>query len=91
MGTTRVRLDPGDTLVLVTDGVLEANRAGVQFEVGGVERVLGAEAGGAPAVAAALEDAVLRHTGGVLSDDMAAVVLRVPPGPRASGPAGPTR
>ena len=75
--SVRVRLDAGDTLVLVTDGVLEA-RDDVQFEVGGVERVLAAEAGDAAAVAVALESAVLRHTGGSLSDDMAILVLRVP-------------
>ncbi|MGH9280570.1 MAG: SpoIIE family protein phosphatase [Acidimicrobiales bacterium] len=74
----RVRLDPGDTMVLVTDGVLEARDGGEQFGVEGVERVLGEEFTSAAATTAALERAVLRHTGGGLSDDMAAVVLRVP-------------
>ena len=77
----RVRLHAGDTLVLLTDGVLEARRDGEQFDVGGVERVLAAETGGAAAVALALESAVLRHTGGTLTDDMAILVFRVPQGP----------
>jgi hypothetical protein len=38
----------------------------------------GVEGRGAVATAAALEKAVLDHTGGVLTDDMAAVVLHVP-------------
>ena len=75
----RVRLHAGDTLVLLTDGVLEAHGdGGLQFAIGGVERVLAAEIGGATAVAIALERAVLRHTGGSLTDDMAILVFRVP-------------
>ena len=74
----RVRLRPGDTLVLLTDGVLEARRDGGQFDISGVERVLAAETGDAAAVAVGLESAVLRHTGGSLTDDMAILVFRVP-------------
>ena len=76
--STRVQLGPGDTLVLLTDGVLEARRDGVFFDVGGVERVLATDARSAQAAATALERAVLQHVGGALSDDMAAVVLYVP-------------
>ena len=76
--SVRVRLDAGDTMVLLTDGVLEARRDGHQFGISGVERVLGTETGDAAAVAVALESAVLRHTGGSLTDDMAILVLRVP-------------
>lgn len=78
MGTARTVLGPGDTLVAVTDGVLEARRAGVMFELDGVSRVLAREAASAKEVADALERAVLDHTGGSLTDDMAAVVLHVP-------------
>jgi serine phosphatase RsbU (regulator of sigma subunit) len=74
----RVRLQPGDTLVLLTDGVLEAKRDGHQFDISGVERVLAAETGNAAAVAVAIESAVLRHTGRSLTDDVAILVLRVP-------------
>ena len=76
--SARVRLEAGDTLVLLTDGVLEARRDGVLFDVDGVEQVLGADVGSARATAAALERAVLQHTGGSLNDDVAAVVLYVP-------------
>jgi serine phosphatase RsbU (regulator of sigma subunit) len=76
--TATVRLGPGDTLVLFTDGVLEAKKDGVPFEEEGVMAVLATRADSALAVANALEQAVLEHTGGSLNDDMAAVVLRVP-------------
>jgi serine phosphatase RsbU (regulator of sigma subunit) len=76
--STRVRLQTGDTLVLLTDGVIEAKRDGHQFDISGVERVVAAETGDAAAVAGALESAVLHHTGGSLTDDMAILVLRVP-------------
>ena len=74
----RVCLDAGDTLVLLTDGVLEARRDGRQFDIGGVEQVLATETGDAAAIAVALESAVLRHVGGSLTDDMAILVFRVP-------------
>lgn len=76
--TAKVRLDPGDTLVLVTDGVLEARRDGAFFDAAGVDAVLAGEDGSARHVAESIEQAVLRHTGGSLTDDMASVVLRVP-------------
>lgn len=79
--SVRVQLDPGDTLVLLTDGVLEARRDGRFFDMAGVERVLAADAGSARAVAEGLEKAVLAHVGGFLNDDMAAVVLHLPPLP----------
>jgi serine phosphatase RsbU (regulator of sigma subunit) len=74
----RVELHPGDTLVLVTDGVLEARRDGRFFDLAGLEAVLAAPVASAGAAAAAVERAVLGHTGRVLTDDMAAVVLHVP-------------
>ncbi|MDQ1538242.1 MAG: hypothetical protein QOE58_2635 [Actinomycetota bacterium] len=87
--SVRVPLLAGDTLVLLTDGVLEARRDGEQFDISGVERVLAAEHGDAAAVAVALQSAVLRHTGGSLTDDMAFLVLQVPRAvgsPRPSAP-----
>jgi serine phosphatase RsbU (regulator of sigma subunit) len=74
----RVQLDPGDTLMLLTDGVLEARRKGWFFDMEGVERVLADGFDSAQAAVDGLEEAVLAHTGGTLNDDMAAVVLRVP-------------
>lgn len=73
-----VTLAAGDSLVLVTDGVLEARRDGVQFDVEGVVGVVAAAGTSARHTATALERAVLRHTGEVLTDDMVVVVLRVP-------------
>lgn len=77
VGTTRVSLDIGDIAVLLTDGVLEARRHGALFDYAGVERVLAADLPDARAAGAALEQAVLSHTDGALSDDMAAVVIHV--------------
>ena len=78
--SVRVQLDPGDTLLLVTDGVLEARRGPEFFDMAGVERVIGSHIRSAKAAAIGLEQAVLGHTGGTLGDDMAAVVLHVPAG-----------
>ncbi|HEX8771388.1 MAG TPA: SpoIIE family protein phosphatase [Acidimicrobiales bacterium] len=72
----RVELLPGDTLLLLTDGVLEAHGDTGEFDVAGVEQVLDADLGSALAIATELERAVLQHTGGSITDDMAAVVFR---------------
>ena len=78
VGRVELTLEPGDTLLFVTDGVLEARRDGVLFDSEGVKRVLTAGQPTALTTITHLEQAVLAHTGGVLADDMAAVVLRVP-------------
>jgi serine phosphatase RsbU (regulator of sigma subunit) len=73
-----VELGPGDTLVLFTDGVIEArDRDGVMFGTEGMARVLAGTGGGAESTVAALESAVLAHVGGQLADDLALLVLRV--------------
>ena len=79
VASVRLRLDPGDTATLITDGVVEARRATEMFDVDGVERVLAAGVSSAVATVSALEEAVVEHAGGSLSDDMAAVVLHVLP------------
>ncbi|MEU1820501.1 PP2C family protein-serine/threonine phosphatase [Streptomyces roseifaciens] len=71
------RLLPGDALVLHTDGAEDArDAAGAFFPLAGV---LGAVADRAPVVPAAViehvQSALLRHTGGRLSDDIALLVL----------------
>ncbi|WP_424893064.1 PP2C family protein-serine/threonine phosphatase [Streptomyces sp. XH2] len=71
------RLLPGDALVLHTDGAEDArDAAGAFFPLA---RVLGDAAGGAPIVPSRVIDrvqaALLRHTGGRLSDDIALLVL----------------
>ena len=77
IATVRIVLDPGDMALLLTDGVLEARRDGRLFDVDGVLHVLGNPEPTANATTIALEEAVLAHTGGILNDDMAAVVLHV--------------
>ena len=74
----RLSREPGDTLVRVTDGVLEARRDGRYFDEAGVAQVLAAKPASAEAVALALDEAVVAHIGGSLIDDVAAVVVRVP-------------
>ena len=72
------RLAPGDTLVLYTDGLTEARRAGVLFDLDGVKATLTRLRGEAPEpLASALVDAALQHAGGPLRDDVAIVILRV--------------
>jgi serine phosphatase RsbU (regulator of sigma subunit) len=76
VSTVQLELQPGDALVLMTDGVLEARRNGELFGLGGVEEVLAQQAESAEDLASALEKAVLAFTGGSLGDDVAAVVVR---------------
>jgi serine phosphatase RsbU (regulator of sigma subunit)/anti-sigma regulatory factor (Ser/Thr protein kinase) len=74
-GSATVALDPGDALVMFTDGVIEARRGQVMFGTEGVRAVLAAAPGGAGALASAIEEAVLSHTGGVVTDDLAVLVI----------------
>ncbi|WP_419993982.1 PP2C family protein-serine/threonine phosphatase [Streptomyces boninensis] len=69
-------LAPGDELLLVTDGILEArDAAGHFFPL--AERYAGLPAGDPPQlVLATLWQQVLRHTGGPPGDDSALVILR---------------
>jgi serine phosphatase RsbU (regulator of sigma subunit) len=73
----RAGLPTGGSLVLFTDGVVEARRNG---ELYGAERLdaLLAERGGLPAraLAAAVADDAREFAGGELSDDLAVVVIR---------------
>ncbi|MDQ4098197.1 MAG: SpoIIE family protein phosphatase, partial [Actinomycetota bacterium] len=75
--TQSVTLGAGDTLVLYTDGATEARREGVMFGVEGVRAAIDRAPGSASAVAGAIERAVLEHTGGTVSDDLAALVISV--------------
>ncbi|WP_146099415.1 PP2C family protein-serine/threonine phosphatase [Kineococcus xinjiangensis] len=72
---------PGDTLVLYTDGVLEA-RAADNPELYGEERLTALVAGlggrSAAAVAQAVEGDVVAFSGACASDDTAVLVVRVP-------------
>jgi serine phosphatase RsbU (regulator of sigma subunit) len=77
VGTTRLRLGPGDTVVLMTDGILEARQGQDQFDLRRVLGVLTEDMPSADDAVNRLRAAVLGHTGGTLSDDMAAIALRV--------------
>jgi serine phosphatase RsbU (regulator of sigma subunit) len=79
IAVAEVSLTPGDTMVLFTDGVTDVRRGHDFFDVEGVVGVLERAGGSAADTAMALEDAVIRHAGGELDDDMALLVLRVPP------------
>ena len=73
-----VVLRPGDALVLVTDGVLEArDDEGNQFGFGRLEALLATCAGrSAEGIARRIERSVLDHRGDRADDDLAIVVLR---------------
>jgi serine phosphatase RsbU (regulator of sigma subunit) len=74
----KVVLHPGDTLVLVTDGVLEARNArGVEFGFARLEALLATCAGrSAEGIARRIERSVLDHREDRADDDLAIVVLR---------------
>jgi serine phosphatase RsbU (regulator of sigma subunit) len=79
----RVQLEPGDAIVLYTDGLLEARRDG---ELYGEQRLDAALAANAQLPAQALADTLLadcKAFGGELADDCAIVVLK-----RLAHPAG---
>ncbi|HYF27777.1 MAG TPA: SpoIIE family protein phosphatase, partial [Baekduia sp.] len=72
-------LEPGDTLVLFTDGLVEARRAGTLFGSERLRNAVAALADRPPQeIADALVAAALRHVDAPVSDDIAVVVLRVP-------------
>lgn len=74
-----IELGPGDMIVFVTDGVLEARRGHRQFGRDGLARALEDSDGMPPdAIAARIEAAALRHQGGLADDDIAVLVLSVP-------------
>ncbi|ARF54481.1 PP2C family protein-serine/threonine phosphatase [Streptomyces gilvosporeus] len=85
------RLAPGEALFLHTDGAADArNGAGEFFPLEHELSVAVGAADGAPSrVVAGVREALLRHCGGRLTDDVALVVLRNdPPRVPAQPPAG---
>ena len=79
VGTRTVTLAPGDALVLYTDGVVEARRDGLMFEDERLDVAIEGAPTGAQALAEAIEQAVVAHVGGTMTDDLAVLVLRVLP------------
>ena len=77
---TELRVSPGEALVFVTDGVLEAPGPGGRLDEEDFLATVAAAAGGsAGAIADAVVDRVRGHTGDTPPDDIAVVVLRVRP------------
>ncbi len=77
----RVVLEPGDALVLYTDGVVEArDDSGEQFGFDRLQALLATCTGrSADGIARRLELAVLDHQGEKIPDDVAILVLRAQP------------
>jgi PAS domain S-box-containing protein len=85
ISSTDVRLQPGDALVLFTDGVIGASRMAGTFGPEQLADFLGGFAGeDAGRIAAGVERRVLELQSGRPRDDVAVMVLRVPPGAPAS-------
>lgn len=77
--TNHLVLAPEAVIVLHTDGLVEARRNGRLFGERRLGQAVRANAGGsAQEVAEGLMAVVQRYTGGVLDDDAAVVVIRVP-------------
>lgn len=73
-----VRMEPGDVLVLFTDGVIEARSAAGIFGEERLRGLLRESAGDAPSrVVTRVEQAVLAASDGRARDDLAVVALRV--------------
>lgn len=73
-------LRPGESLVLYTDGITERHRGQDFFGEERVRQILAGAAGlSADAIAGCVEEAARRFVGSQPADDMAVVVVRVPP------------
>src|SRR5438132_702778 len=76
--STTTRLERGDTLVLYSDGLVEAHSAnGEEFGVGSLQKSLKPRPGAtAASLAAGILEAVQRHTNGARQDDLTLVIVR---------------
>jgi serine phosphatase RsbU (regulator of sigma subunit) len=73
----RARLEPGDLVVIFTDGVIEARRDGELYGDARLEDVLSSARALSPAeIARAAVDACRAFAGGELADDCAVVVIK---------------
>jgi serine phosphatase RsbU (regulator of sigma subunit) len=75
-----LRLEPGDMLVICTDGIIEARAGRTLFgEDALIALIASADASaGAAMVAQQIEAAALQFSNGIATDDIAVVVIRVP-------------
>ncbi|MHB0979520.1 MAG: chemotaxis protein CheB [Thermoleophilia bacterium] len=72
----------GETLILFTDGLIEARRGSDFFGEEGVAGALaGQDCGDAQAVVDTLVSSVTQFAGGRLEDDLAVIAVRIPVGP----------
>jgi len=71
----RLRLTPGDLLLLYSDGITEARQGTVEFSEPRLVTLLADTDPVAQLVVDAIVSAVLAHTGGELADDITAVAL----------------
>jgi phosphoserine phosphatase RsbU/P len=78
LSSTRVQLDPGDTLFLYSDGLLEARDTGDEYGVERVVRLLRQQAGRPPAelIAACLDDVRAFTDDAALLDDLTLLAIR---------------
>ncbi|MGB9588402.1 MAG: PP2C family protein-serine/threonine phosphatase, partial [Armatimonadota bacterium] len=75
--TRELGLNPGDTLICYTDGVIEARRCGKQFGIEGLVQIASESFGSSPSrIVRVIYDAVRDFSGGRLQDDIAIVVAR---------------
>lgn len=72
-----VRLFPGDVLIIVTDGVLEARRDAEQFGDRALEETVRSTPGTPADLVQAIEAAALAHQGGSAADDIAILAIGV--------------
>ncbi len=89
-GEVECDLTPGDTLMLYTDGAVEARHAGTSY---GEDRLLallqGPDPGSAAGLARAVRQSVLEFTEGSFADDVALLVIRATgSGTGTRGPTG---
>jgi len=78
LSSTRVQLDPGDTLFLYSDGLLEARGTGDEYGVERVVHLLRQQAGHPPTelIAACLDDMRSFTDAAALSDDLTLLAIR---------------
>ena len=73
----QVALEPGEVILLFTDGVIESRDGGTFFDTAGIRAVLAEAHPSAEAIVRSLGERVVAFSGGRLDDDVAAMAVRV--------------